>query len=57
MLCAIIVKNVLQNSRNGVRILTTMHAIQEYKVSSLKSKSMYWSDGFDILQFVPLLAT
>jgi hypothetical protein len=57
MLCAFIVKNVLQNSRNGVRILTTMHAIQEYKVSSLKSKSAHWSDGFDILQFVPLLAT
>ncbi len=27
-----------------------MHDIQEYIMSTLESKSLHWSDGFDIIQ-------
>jgi hypothetical protein len=50
MLCALIIKNVLQNSRNEAIILTIEHDIQEYKMLTSKSKSLHWSDGFDIIQ-------
>jgi hypothetical protein len=50
MLCALITKNVLQNSRNEAILLTIVHDIQEYKMSTLESKSLHWSDGFDIIQ-------
>jgi hypothetical protein len=50
ILCAFIAKRCVKKFKEWSKSFATMHAIQECKFSSSKSRSPHWSNGFGIVQ-------